>query len=63
VRIIGSVRQELLSGIKSERQFEELKYYLSAFPDLALDTADYEKAAEFFNLCRKNGIQDQTRIS
>ncbi len=57
VRIIGPIRQELLSGIKSAKQFEELKSYLSAFPDLPLETVDFEKAAEFFNICRRNGIQ------
>jgi predicted nucleic acid-binding protein len=57
VQLIGPIRQELLSGIKSEKQFNELKYYLSAFPDLSIATEDYEKAAEFFNICRQNGIQ------
>ena len=57
VQLIGPVRQELLSGIKFEKQFEELKYYLSAFNDLQIKTEDYEKAAKFFNICRSNGIQ------
>ena len=57
VQLIGPIRQELLSGIKSEKQFEELKYYLSAFNDLQIKTEDYEKAADFFNICRSNGIQ------
>ena len=57
VKIIGPIRQELLSGIRSEKQFEELRLHLSAFPDLPIETPDYEKAAEFFNICRENGIQ------
>jgi len=57
VQIIGPIRQELLSGIKSQKQFQELKSYLSEFRDLSLETVDYEKAAEFFNINRKNGIQ------
>lgn len=57
VQIIGPIRQELLSGVKSQKQFEKLKSYLSAFPDLSLETSDYEKAAEFFNINRKRGIQ------
>lgn len=57
VQIIGPIRQELLSGIKSKNQFEELRLYLSAFPDLILEAADFERAAEFFNICRRNGIQ------
>lgn len=57
VQIIGPIRQEILSGIKSHKQFESLKSYLSAFPDIPLETSDYEKAAEFFNINRKHGIQ------
>jgi len=57
VQIIGPIRQELLSGIKSKNQFKELRLYLSAFPDLILEAADFERAAEFFNICRRNGIQ------
>jgi len=57
VQIIGPIRQELLSGIRSEHQFEELRSYLTAFPDLPLETADFEKASEFFNMCRRHGVQ------
>ena len=57
VIMVGPVRQELLSGIKSQAQFELLRDHLRAFPDLALDEADYEGAAEAFNRCRQKGIQ------
>jgi len=57
VRIIGPIRQELLSGISEKKQFERLKKNLSYFPDIPLITSDFEQAAEFFNLCRKGGIQ------
>jgi predicted nucleic acid-binding protein len=57
VRIIGPVRQELLSGIKSESQYKELRLYLSAFTDLTLQTDDFELAADYFNRCRRAGIQ------
>jgi predicted nucleic acid-binding protein len=57
VQMIGPIRQELLSGIKSEKQFNTLKSYLSAFPDLPVKTQDYELAAEYFNVNRENGIQ------
>ena len=56
-QMIGPIRQELLSGIRSRTQFQNLKEHLAAFPDLALTTADYERAAEFFNINRKKGIQ------
>lgn len=55
--IIGPVRQELLSGVKVDSQFELLKVKLRAFPDIELKTEDHEEAARFFNLCRTNGIQ------
>lgn len=55
--MIGPVRQELLSGISSERTFLNLKHKLEAFDDLAITTHDYETAAGFFNICRKNGVQ------
>ena len=57
VRIIGPIRQELLSGIKSAAQFREIKSYLSGFPDIPLGTSDFEKAAEFSNTCRRSGVQ------
>ncbi len=57
VQLIGPVRQELLSGIKSKKQFNNLKDHLSAFPDLQLETIDFELAAEFYNLARGKGIQ------
>jgi predicted nucleic acid-binding protein len=57
VQLIGPIRQEILSGIKSEKQFNTLKSYLSAFPDLPIKTQDYELAAEYYNINRKNGIQ------
>ncbi len=57
VVIFGSIRQELLSGIKSSVQFNQLKSYLEAFPDLQLETLDFEFAAELFNHCRSHGIQ------
>ena len=57
VQMIGPIRQELLSGIKFAEQFKKLKKTLTYFPDLQIKSADYEKAAELFNLCRKSGIQ------
>jgi predicted nucleic acid-binding protein len=56
-QMIGSVRQELLSGIKSHVQFQKLRNHLRAFPDLDITTRDYESAAEYFNVCRGKGIQ------
>ena len=57
VQMIGPVRQELLSGIKTQAQFQKLRNHLRSFPDLELTARDYEHAAEFFNLCRSKGVQ------
>lgn len=57
VEIIGPIRQELLSGIRQKSQFEKLEKHLEAFPDIALETADYVTASHFFNECRAKGIQ------
>jgi predicted nucleic acid-binding protein len=56
-QIIGPIRQELLSGISQEAKYEMLKNMLKPFDDLVMTTEDYEKAADFSNKCRKNGIQ------
>ena len=57
VQLIGPIRQELLSGIKSDQQFDKLKRYLSSFPDYHIQTEDFVLAAKFYNQCRKKGIQ------
>ena len=57
VQLIGPIRQELLSGIRNEAQFNKLKKRLEPFPDIPIVTEDYEKAAEYYNLCRAKGIQ------
>jgi predicted nucleic acid-binding protein len=57
VAMLGPIRQELLSGIKTQAQFESLRQILSAFPDEKLDAEDYEMAANSFNACRQLGIQ------
>ena len=55
--LIGAIRQELLSGIKTQTQFDTLKTRLMAFDDIALTLQDYEVAAQSFNTCRANGVQ------
>lgn len=57
VVLLGPVRQELLSGIKVKSQYELLRDHLRSFPDLELESTDYEEAATAFNRCRERGIQ------
>ena len=47
VEIIGAIRQEILSGIKSKQQFEKLREQLKEFYDVEVTTIDYEKKREF----------------
>jgi len=58
--VIGPIRQELLSGISSTKQFHKLKKILCSFEDIPLETEHFEKAAEFSNICRNKGIQGST---
>jgi predicted nucleic acid-binding protein len=55
VRIIGLVRQDLLSGVKTTAQFEKLRATLGPFSDELIETADYEAAARASNECRAKG--------
>ena len=56
VRLLGFIRQEILSGIKSPAQFEKLRTSLRSFPDITLEVSDYEAAAESSNVCRSKGV-------
>lgn len=55
-RIIGLIRQELLSGIRTASQYQKLRAALRPFPDEPVDTSDYEAAAAAGNACRAKGI-------
>lgn len=57
VQMMGAIRQEILSGVKSESQFVKLRNTLRAFSDLKHTPDDFELAAKFFTTCRSNGIQ------
>lgn len=54
--ILGLIRQELLSGVKTNEQYEKLRLHLRSFPDEPMNTADYEDAARFSNQCRAKGV-------
>ena len=55
-RMIGPVRQEVLSGIRSGSQYERLRQDLRAFEDPRLGVEDYEEAALASNHCRAAGV-------
>ncbi len=55
--MLGTIRQEILSGIRHRQHFEWLREELRTVSDFSLTTEDYETAAEFYNLCRAKGVQ------
>lgn len=55
-RMLGPIRQEILSGIREEAQFRRLRDHLRAFEDEPLTTEDYEEAAQANNRCRRAGV-------
>jgi len=57
VVLIGAIRQETLSGVRSSGQFRKLRDRLRSFPDLPLKQRDYERAAQFHNTCAAQGVQ------
>jgi predicted nucleic acid-binding protein len=57
VKIMGAIRQELLSGYSDKQSYERLRAKLKFFPNEPVLDADYEAAAEYSNFCRTKGIQ------
>ncbi|MEH2425140.1 MAG: hypothetical protein V7K48_30830 [Nostoc sp.] len=43
VALLGAVRQKILSGIRDANQYNRLKNYLHAFPNLELNMEDYKR--------------------
>jgi predicted nucleic acid-binding protein len=56
-KIIGLIRQEILSGYSDLARYEKLRNKLRAFPNEQVIDIDYEFAAEYSNICRSKGIQ------
>ena len=56
IKIIGPIRQEILSGIRSKEKFELLRQAIECFEDTIISTRDYENAARFRNSCSAAGI-------
>ena len=57
VLMVGPIRQELLSGVRTAEHVQRLRDALRAFPDIPLDAEDYEEGAACFNRCRARGLQ------
>jgi hypothetical protein len=56
VKLIGPIRQELLSGYSDKRSYDKLKKKISYFPNEPILDVDYEAAAEYSNICRARGV-------
>jgi hypothetical protein len=56
-KIIGLIRQEILSGYSDQVRYEKLRNKLRAFPNEQVIDIDYESAAEYSNICRRKGVQ------
>jgi len=56
-RIIGPIRQEVLSGYSDIKQYNKLKDKLMYFPNELILDDDYLSAARFSNLCRQKGVK------
>lgn len=54
--LLGAIRQEILSGIREEAQYQRLRKSLRAFPNVDLTTEDYEEGARINNICRSGGV-------
>lgn len=57
VKIIGPIRQEMLSGYSEKSAYDRLRIKLNYFPNEPVLDIDYECAAEYSNICRAKGIQ------
>lgn len=56
-KIIGPIRQEVLSGYSEFKRYEKLREKLRYFPNERILDSDYEAAAEYSNFCRSKGVQ------
>ena len=54
--IPGIVTQEILSGVRTDAQFRDLKWNIEGFPALLANSADHVLAAEISNHCRQRGF-------
>ena len=57
VAVPGVVLQELLSGVRDAKRFEELKrVILRGYPIMAASVGDHLMAAEVLSRCRRGGV-------
>jgi predicted nucleic acid-binding protein len=55
--IANIILAEILQGIRSDKEFKQLKNYLLQFPIFSLrDVVSYIEAAQIYRVCRKKGL-------
>lgn len=55
--LTGNILQELLDGMKSQKDFQRLLNLLNPFPLIELHRETYVSAARLRNTCRSKGVQ------
>jgi len=55
--VLGSVRQEVLSGISTQEEFARTRVRMEVIPDFPIEPQDHVFAAQLYNTCRRAGIQ------
>jgi predicted nucleic acid-binding protein len=58
--LIGPIVQELLDGIRNDKQFDLLVDYFEPFPLIEPTRNDFVQAARLKNVCRSKGVQAGT---
>ena len=54
--MLGSIRQEILSGVRYTEQFDRLARILETFPNELINSSDYVRAAQMCNDCLDAGV-------
>jgi predicted nucleic acid-binding protein len=60
VAVPGIALQELLSGVRTEAEFERLQYLMEGFPIILAASNHHVDAAKILNKCRQTGITVST---
>ncbi|MFY9268747.1 MAG: PIN domain-containing protein [Candidatus Manganitrophaceae bacterium] len=58
--LLGIILQELLQGLRAQKDFNRLREYLAAFPLVEPKREDYIEAARLRNRCAAKGVQAGT---
>lgn len=55
--LIGAIRQEVLSGLSTPEHYAQVHARLAAVPVIPTNPSDHDLAAQYYNRCRRAGIQ------